>query len=123
MKLEEGCELTVRAIEKEIKGKQYLVGDHLTLADLFVVSGLARGYQYVRGFSLTTKQLTASSNVYNSRYSLRAGRRSIQLYMIIICESEMTLRGYSIAYLASKSFETSQAVHTLIMMDYETMVR
>ncbi|KAI0601303.1 elongation factor EF-1 gamma subunit [Biscogniauxia sp. FL1348] len=46
-KLEEGCELTIRAIEKEIKGKQYLVGDCLTLADLFVVSGLARGYQYV----------------------------------------------------------------------------
>ena len=47
-KLEEGCELTVRAIEKEIKGKQYLVGNTLTLADLFVISGLARGYQYVR---------------------------------------------------------------------------
>ncbi|KAL4783652.1 glutathione S-transferase [Aspergillus varians] len=46
-KLEEGCELTVRAIEKEITGKEYLVGDTLTLADLFVVSGLARGYQYV----------------------------------------------------------------------------
>lgn len=46
-KLEEGCELTIRAVEKEIKGKQYLVGDCLTLADLFVVSGLARGYQYV----------------------------------------------------------------------------
>lgn len=44
---EEGCELTIRAIEKEIKGKKYLVGDTLTLADLFVVSGLARGYQYV----------------------------------------------------------------------------
>lgn len=48
VKLEEGCELTIRAVEKEIKGKQYLVGDYLTLADLFVVSGLARGYQYVR---------------------------------------------------------------------------
>lgn len=46
-KYEEGCELTVRAIEKEIAGKKYLVGDTLTLADLFVVSGLARGYQYV----------------------------------------------------------------------------
>ncbi|KAI0896212.1 elongation factor EF-1 gamma subunit [Annulohypoxylon nitens] len=47
VKLEEGCELTIRAIEKEITGKKYLVGDTLTLADLFVVSGLARGYQYV----------------------------------------------------------------------------
>ncbi|KAK6203969.1 hypothetical protein LQW54_008542 [Pestalotiopsis sp. IQ-011] len=46
-KYEDGCELTVRAIEKEISGRQYLVGDTLTLADLFVVSGLARGYQYV----------------------------------------------------------------------------
>ncbi|KAK1482907.1 elongation factor 1-gamma [Colletotrichum abscissum] len=44
---EEACELTIRAIEKEITGKNYLVGDMLTLADLFVVSGLARGYQYV----------------------------------------------------------------------------
>ncbi|KAJ0313172.1 uncharacterized protein N0V96_002755 [Colletotrichum fioriniae] len=44
---EEGCELTIRAIEKEITGKNYLVGDTLTLADLFVISGLARGYQYV----------------------------------------------------------------------------
>ncbi|KAF6832493.1 elongation factor 1-gamma [Colletotrichum plurivorum] len=47
LRREEGCELTIRAIEKEIKGKKYLVGDTLTLADLFVVSGLARGYQYV----------------------------------------------------------------------------
>ncbi len=46
-KFEEGCELTIRAVEKEIKGRKYLVGDNLTLADLFVVSGLARGYQYV----------------------------------------------------------------------------
>lgn len=45
---EECCELTIRAIGKEIKGKKYLVGDTLTLADLFVVSGLARGHQYVR---------------------------------------------------------------------------
>ncbi|KAK1676040.1 elongation factor EF-1 gamma subunit [Colletotrichum godetiae] len=44
---EKGCELTICAIEKEIAGKSYLVGDTLTLADLFVVSGLARGYQYV----------------------------------------------------------------------------
>ncbi|KAI8285716.1 hypothetical protein K4K60_001071 [Colletotrichum sp. SAR11_57] len=44
---EEGCELTIRAIEKEIKGKKHLVGNTLTLADLFVISGLARGYQYV----------------------------------------------------------------------------
>ena len=44
---EAGCELTIRAIEKEISGKKFLVGDCLTLADLFVISGLARGYQYV----------------------------------------------------------------------------
>ncbi|KAH6982660.1 elongation factor EF-1 gamma subunit [Ilyonectria destructans] len=45
--LEENCELTVRAVEKEISGKTFLVGDVLTIADLFVVSGLARGYQFV----------------------------------------------------------------------------
>lgn len=47
-KFEQGCELTIRAIEKEITGKKFLVGETLTIADLFVVSGLARGYQYVR---------------------------------------------------------------------------
>lgn len=56
-KCEEGCELTVRAIEKEIKGKQFLVGDTLTLADLFIVSGLARGYQYVRAFVIPHQRL------------------------------------------------------------------
>ena len=50
--LEQNCELTIRAIEKEITGKKFLVGETLTIADLFVVSGLARGYQYVR-YSLT----------------------------------------------------------------------
>ncbi|KAL6238338.1 hypothetical protein BDW75DRAFT_227973 [Aspergillus navahoensis] len=48
-KLEEGCELTVRAIEKEIQGREFLIGETLTLADLFTVSGLARGYQYMSG--------------------------------------------------------------------------
>ncbi|RDW82831.1 elongation factor EF-1 gamma subunit [Coleophoma cylindrospora] len=47
LELEENCELTVRAIEKEITGKKFLVGDTLTMADLFVISGLARGYQFV----------------------------------------------------------------------------
>ncbi|KAG9773815.1 hypothetical protein ABEF93_001512 [Exophiala dermatitidis] len=45
--LEQNCELTIRAVEKEIKGKKFLVGDVLTMADLFVISGLARGYQFV----------------------------------------------------------------------------
>ncbi|KAF7562896.1 hypothetical protein G7046_g1239 [Stylonectria norvegica] len=45
--LESNCELTIKAVEKEITGKKFLVGDTLTIADLFVVSGLARGYQFV----------------------------------------------------------------------------
>ena len=45
--LEQNCELTVRTIEKEIAGKKFLVGNTLTIADLFVISGLARGYQFV----------------------------------------------------------------------------
>ncbi|RFU32366.1 hypothetical protein B7463_g3965, partial [Scytalidium lignicola] len=44
---EKNCELTIRAVEKEITGKKFLVGGCLTMADLFVVSGLARGYQFV----------------------------------------------------------------------------
>lgn len=50
--LEQNCELTVRAIEKEITGKKFLVGETLTIADLFVISGLARGYQFVRPLTL-----------------------------------------------------------------------
>lgn len=66
-KLEEGCELTIRAVEKEIKGRQYLVGDCLTLADLFVVSGLARGYQYVR--TGLTPWLRAISNMHTQVFT------------------------------------------------------
>ena len=46
--LEQNCELTVNAVAKELQGKKFLVGDRLTIADLFVMSGLQRGYQYVR---------------------------------------------------------------------------
>ena len=52
--LEQNCELTVRAVEKEITGKKFLVGETLTIADLFVISGLARGYQFVRPETLVT---------------------------------------------------------------------
>ncbi|KAI0111060.1 elongation factor EF-1 gamma subunit [Nemania sp. FL0031] len=62
-KCEHGCELTVRAIEKEITGKKFLVGDTLTLADLFVVAGLARGYQYV-----FTKSWAAKHTVVHEYY-------------------------------------------------------
>lgn len=77
-KYEEGCELTVRAIEKEITGKQYLVGDNLTLADLFVVSGLARGYQYV---SPKDQCIAVRMADVFDRSLPRAGRRSIQSCM------------------------------------------
>lgn len=77
-KYEEGCELTVRAIEKEITGKQYLVGDTLTLADLFVVSGLARGYQYV---SPKDQGVAVRMTDVFDRSLPRAGRRSTQSCM------------------------------------------
>lgn len=51
--LEQNCELTIGAVEKEFKGKKLLVGYRLTIADLFVISGIARGYQYVRSLFLS----------------------------------------------------------------------
>lgn len=34
-------------VEKALAGKKYLVGETLTLADLFVVAAISRGYQFV----------------------------------------------------------------------------
>lgn len=72
--LEENCELTVRAVEKEISGKTFLVGDALTIADLFVVSGLARGYQFVSCLSPIN---AAESPNLELRFSQRHGQQSI----------------------------------------------
>lgn len=72
--LEENCELTVRAVEKEISGKTFLVGDTLTIADLFVVSGLARGYQFV---SCLSRIIAAEPSNLELRFSQRHGQRSI----------------------------------------------
>ena len=46
--LEKGSEVMVSVVEKALTGKSFLVGDRLTLADLFVVAAIARGYQFVR---------------------------------------------------------------------------
>ncbi|KAL3418516.1 elongation factor 1-gamma [Phlyctema vagabunda] len=37
----------VSVVEKSLEGKRFLVGDQLTMADLFVVAAIARGYQFV----------------------------------------------------------------------------
>lgn len=37
----------VDVVEKSLKEKKYLVGDQLTLADLFVVAAFTKGYQAV----------------------------------------------------------------------------
>ncbi|KAH6676658.1 elongation factor 1-gamma [Halenospora varia] len=37
----------VSVVEKALEGKRFLVGDELTMADLFIVAAIARGYQFV----------------------------------------------------------------------------
>ena len=44
---ERNCEKMIRVVEKALDGKQYLVSTQLTLADLFVVAAITRGYQFV----------------------------------------------------------------------------
>ncbi|KAF4304826.1 putative elongation factor 1-gamma protein [Botryosphaeria dothidea] len=45
---EKGCEPMLDVVARELKGgKKFLVGENLTMADLFVVAALARGYQFV----------------------------------------------------------------------------
>lgn len=45
---EKALEPMIAPIEKALRGgKKYLVGDTLTIADLFVVAALGRGYQFV----------------------------------------------------------------------------
>jgi len=47
-KAEQALEPMLAPIEKSLQGgKQFLVGDSLTIADLFVVAALGRGYQFV----------------------------------------------------------------------------
>ncbi|KPM41831.1 hypothetical protein AK830_g4731 [Neonectria ditissima] len=45
--VEKNSEAMVSVVEKALAGKKYLVGDTLTLADLFVVAAISRGYQFV----------------------------------------------------------------------------
>ncbi|KAJ9133755.1 Elongation factor 1-gamma [Pleurostoma richardsiae] len=44
---EKSSETMIKVVEKALTGKSFLVGDCLTLADLFVVAAIARGYQFV----------------------------------------------------------------------------
>ncbi len=43
----------VSVVEKALAGKKYLVGDNLTMADLFVIAAIARGYQFVSGIRIS----------------------------------------------------------------------
>jgi hypothetical protein len=115
-KMEEGCELTVRAIEKEIKGKHFLVGDTLTLADLFVVSGLARGYQYVSLSGLTHSRWVTNMQ---PRSSPRAGRKSTLLSTNTTCASETTRMESLIAFWDQTLSAMSPVALTLTTMVYE----
>lgn len=44
---EKNSEGMVSVVEKALTGKKFLVGDELTIADLFVIAAIARGYQFV----------------------------------------------------------------------------
>ncbi|KZF19601.1 elongation factor EF-1 gamma subunit [Xylona heveae TC161] len=66
-------EKLISVLEKTLHGKKYLVGDNLTLADLFVVAALARGYQFI----FTKKFAEAHPNIHE--YYLRV--RSIPEYV------------------------------------------
>lgn len=46
---EKNSEGMVSVVEKALTGKKFLVGDELTIADLFMIAAIARGYQFVRG--------------------------------------------------------------------------
>lgn len=52
--VEKNSEAMVSVVEKALTGKKYLVGETLTLADLFVVAAISRGYQFV---SIRSKSL------------------------------------------------------------------
>ena len=61
---EKALEPMIKPITKALKGgKKFLVGDVLTLADLFVVAALARGYQFV-----LTKDWAAAHPVVHEYY-------------------------------------------------------
>lgn len=44
---EKNSEAMVSVVERALEGNAFLVGDQLTIADLFVVAAIARGYQFV----------------------------------------------------------------------------
>ncbi|GJC77239.1 glutathione S-transferase psoE [Colletotrichum liriopes] len=52
---EKSSEGMVSVVEKALTGKKFLVGDELTIADLFVIAAIARGYQFVFAKEWTEK--------------------------------------------------------------------
>lgn len=44
---EANSEPMVSVVEKAVAGRKFVVGDNLTIADLFLVAAIARGYQFV----------------------------------------------------------------------------
>lgn len=44
---EKNSEYLISVVEKALTGKKFLVGDSLTIADLFTVAAISRGYQFV----------------------------------------------------------------------------
>lgn len=121
--LEENCELTVRAVEKEITGKQFLVGSCLTMADLFVISGLARGYQFVRSLNLLVCVKVVRIMDFDlvlNRSSRRDGLLNILLCMNITCVSGLIR--YSSELLVSLWFGKSLVVLILLMRVFDKKV-
>jgi elongation factor 1-gamma len=44
---EASSEYLVSVVEKAVTGRKFIVGDSLTIADLFLIAAIARGYQFV----------------------------------------------------------------------------
>ena len=57
---ERNCEKMISVVEKALTGKQFMVSNQLTLADLFIVAAITRGYQFVScNFSLNPNTVLA----------------------------------------------------------------
>lgn len=74
----------VSVVENALAGdKKYLVGEELTMADLFVIAALARGYQFVSYYPSTLTPLPG--DLQQCRCSPRTGLPHIPRFTNTIC--------------------------------------
>lgn len=63
----------VSVVEKSLAGRKYLVGDVLTMADLFVIAAIARGYQFVSQILHFLEQLNGMWMLRSFAYNFSIG--------------------------------------------------